>query len=94
MHELGHATMGKNRVPRDVTVYSVEELKAELGLPRLERQLANHAAYLQSWLREFADKKHKLVSVASEAQKISDWLLARGGMAKQAESVDEEQSAA
>lgn len=86
MHEFGHATMGNNRVPRDVTNYATEELRAEmaatltcsaLGLPRLADQLENHAAYLQSWLREFADKKHKLVSVASEAQRIADWLIER-----------------
>ncbi|KVV40806.1 hypothetical protein WT27_12810 [Burkholderia territorii] len=88
MHELGHATMGKDRVARNATHYATEELRAEmaatltcaeLGLPRLEGQLENHAAYLQSWLREFADKKHKLVSVASDAQRIADWLIERAG---------------
>jgi antirestriction protein ArdC len=84
-HEMAHATSKDGRVPREPVSYAYEEMRAEiaatlvcctLDLPRSQKQVDNHAAYLKDWLEEFSDKKEMLLKAASEAQAIHDYLIA------------------
>lgn len=82
--ELAHATMKNGRVERAKVSFAYEQMRAEiastmlcctLNLPRTQRQVDNHAAYLQPWLEEFSDQKQMLLKAASEAQAIHDYLM-------------------
>lgn len=82
--EMAHATMKDGRVERVKISFAYEQMRAEiastmlcctLNLPRTQRQVDNHASYLQPWLEEFSDQKQMLLKAASEAQSIHDYLM-------------------
>lgn len=87
LHELTHWTGSKSRLDRDQkaknfkTEYAFEELVAELGSAFLCSSLdlaseprADHAAYLQSWLKAFKSDKQFLFKAASHASKAANYL--------------------
>jgi antirestriction protein ArdC len=60
----------------------MEELVAELGsaytMANLELELtprADHASYIQSWLRVLKSDKRAIFTAASQAQKAADYLI-------------------
>ena len=87
-HELCHWTGHSSRLDRDLSgrfgddSYAAEELVAELGaafalakLGRSAEPRADHAQYLAHWLRVLqSDPKH-LMTVASHAEKASEFVL-------------------
>ncbi|MBZ5643710.1 MAG: ssDNA-binding domain-containing protein [Acidobacteriia bacterium] len=92
-HELTHSTGHFSRVGREGIMdhnpfgsedYSKEELVAEMGAAMLcgvagieSETLDNSAAYLQSWINRLRSDARLIVSAASQAQKASDYILAR-----------------
>ena len=89
-HESGHWTSQANRCNRELgkrfgdNAYSVEELVAELtaafvcahlGLSTEPR--ADHAQYINSWLRVLKADKRAIFTAASKAQQAADWLVQR-----------------
>lgn len=87
-HEMGHSTGHKSRLDRvlqnrDKKAYAFEELIAELSAiftcTRLgiDGDTENHASYLKSWLRHLKDDKKFIFQASAQAQRVSDWLLAR-----------------
>lgn len=87
LHELTHWTGNKSRLDRDQkakafkTEYAFEELVAELGSAFLCSALglsseprADHASYLQSWLKAFKSDKQFLFKAASHASKAANYL--------------------
>src|SRR5579863_3898393 len=66
--------------------YAAEELIAELGaaftcahLGLSTEPRADHAAYIQSWLRVLKADKRAIFTAASKAQQACDWLVQRAG---------------
>ena len=66
--------------------YAMEELIAELGsaytMATLELELtprADHAAYVESWLRVLKGDKRAIFGAASQAQKAADYLAQQAG---------------
>jgi len=64
--------------------YSQEELVAEMGAAFLcgqagivERTIDNSASYIRSWLQRLKDDRRLIVQAAAQAQKASDFILAR-----------------
>jgi antirestriction protein ArdC len=61
--------------------YAREELIAEIAaaaltsLAGMEFQVANHAAYVASWLRVFENDPKVVITAAQAAQKAVDWIL-------------------
>ena len=92
-HELIHSTGHVSRLKREgvqqmtpfgSTLYSTEELIAELGACYLSafssiepKPLDNSVAYIQGWLERLKDHKRVLVYAASMAQKAADYILIR-----------------
>lgn len=86
-HELGHWTGHKNRLNRDfekkhgITGYAFEELIAELTACfvcanyGMACNIDNHAAYIDSWLKELKKDKRYFSRACSYAQKAADYLL-------------------
>lgn len=89
LHELAHWTGAKHRLDRDQSgrfgspEYSKEELVAELsslfiservGIALGEQHEAQHAAYLQSWMKALADDPRTLFRAASQAERIMTFL--------------------
>lgn len=89
LHELAHWTGAKHRLDRDQTGrfgsqdYAKEELVAELsslfiservGIALGEQHEAQHAAYLQSWMKALADDSRTLFRAASQAERIMTFL--------------------
>ena len=89
LHEFAHATGHISRLGRDLSggfgseSYAVEELKAEIascfmanefGIAPDERQLENHKAYIQSWIKAIEDDENVLVSAIFDAEKIADFI--------------------
>lgn len=89
-HEATHWTAAKHRLGRDLSRYSKEkserareELIAELGscflcadlgiAPELEPR-ADHASYLQSWLKVLADDRRAIFQAAAHAQRAVTYL--------------------
>lgn len=89
-HEATHWTSAPHRVNRDLRRYGKdrserarEELIAELGscflcadlgiAPELEPR-ADHASYLDSWLKVLADDKRAIFSAAAHAQRAAAYL--------------------
>jgi antirestriction protein ArdC len=97
-HELTHWTKHPKRLDRDFgrkrwgdEGYAREELVAELGAAFLCADLsltpepgADHAAYIQSWLKVLKDDKRAIFTAASHAQRAADFLH---GLQPEAESV-------
>jgi antirestriction protein ArdC len=89
-HESTHWTSHASRCDRQLgkrfgdAAYAMEELVAELGsaytMAALELELtprADHAAYIDSWLRILKADKRAIFTAASQAQKAVDWLAQR-----------------
>ena len=92
LHELGHATGHPNRLNRPTLVhhdgfgsekYAREELRAEIAAMMTGDKLGiGHApqhgnAYLDSWIHVLENHPAEIYDAAGDAQRISDWLLAR-----------------
>lgn len=89
-HELTHWTKHEKRLDRDLgrkrwgdEGYAREELVAELGAAFLCADLAltpepgaDHAAYIQSWLKVLKEDKRAIFSAAGHAQRAADYLNA------------------
>ena len=87
-HELTHWTRHPSRLDRDFgrkrwgdEGYAMEELVAELGSAFLSADLdlaleprADHAAYIESWLKVLKQDKRAIFSAASHAQRATDFL--------------------
>ncbi|MFP7675135.1 ArdC family protein [Marivita sp. S0852] len=87
-HEITHWTNHASRLDRDFgrkqwgdEGYAREELVAELGAAFLCADLgltpepsADHAAYIQSWLRVLKNDKRAIFSAAAYAQKAADYI--------------------
>jgi len=87
-HELTHWTKHKSRLDREFghkkwgdEGYAREELVAELGAAFLCADLAltpqagaDHAAYIQSWLKVLKEDKRAIFSAAAHAQRAADFL--------------------
>jgi len=91
-HETTHWTAHASRCDRQLgkrfgdEAYAMEELIAELGsaytMAGLELELtprADHAAYIDSWLRVLRADKRAIFTAASQAQKAADWMMKRSG---------------
>jgi len=91
-HETTHWTSYESRCDRQLgkrfgdAAYAMEELVAELGsaytMAGLELELtprADHAAYIDSWLKVLKSDKRAIFTAASQAQKAADWLAKRAG---------------
>lgn len=87
LHELTHWTGGTKRCDREFgkrfgdDAYAVEELVAELGAAFLCADLgvtleprADHAAYIQNWLKVLKADKKAIFTAASQAAKATDFL--------------------
>ena len=92
LHELGHATGHPSRLNRPTLVdhgdfgsetYAREELRAEIAAMMSGEQLGigheprHGTAYVQSWVKALQDDPKEIRAAAVDAQRISDWLLAR-----------------
>lgn len=86
-HELVHWTGHKSRLDRTLGMggedYAREELVAELGAAFLCASLgisaeprADHAHYLNGWIKKLSDHKREFVSAASAAARAVDFLTA------------------
>jgi antirestriction protein ArdC len=91
-HECTHWTANAARCNRELgkrfgdNAYAAEELIAELGaafacahLGLSTEPRADHAQYLQSWLRVLKADKRAIFTAASKAQQAADWLTQRAG---------------
>lgn len=89
MHELTHWTGGKGRLAREFSgrfgseAYAFEELIAELGaafvcadLGMIPATMADHASYIQSWLKVLKNDKKAIFTAASQASKAHGYLMA------------------
>ena len=90
LHELSHATGGKERLNRNQSAkfgsrnYAYEELIAEITCsflgeyisePMTEDILNKHKAYIQSWAKEIRDNKNFLFKAVKEADKAADYMI-------------------
>ncbi|CCG42482.1 zincin-like metallopeptidase domain-containing protein [Magnetospirillum molischianum] len=86
LHELGHATGHPSRLVRNFgpfgsELYAREELRAEIASTMLARDLgishdpANHAAYVESWLKALRDDKNEIFRAARDAETIKTWVM-------------------
>jgi len=81
-HEMSHWTGHKSRLDRNKDSYAFEELVAEIGSAMLAASLgispeprADHAKYLNNWIKDISDKPTTILSAAAEAQKAATYLL-------------------
>ena len=86
LHELAHWTRHASRLNRErygefgSPEYAREELRAELTSAFLSQEfglpsnIANHAAYLQSWMKELKEDKTELLHAASDAKQIVGYM--------------------
>lgn len=100
-HELTHWTKHKTRLDRDFgrkqwgdEGYAKEELVAELGAAFLCADLAltpearaDHAAYIQSWLKVLKDDKRAIFAAAAHAQRAVDFLHGRQAVESEEQEV-------
>ena len=92
LHELGHATGHQSRLNRATLVnhggfgsetYAREELRAEIAAMMTGEQLGvgheprHGTAYVSSWIKALENDPKEIRAAAVDAQRISDWLLAR-----------------
>jgi antirestriction protein ArdC len=91
-HEHTHWTAPAGRCDRELgkrfgdNAYAAEELIAELGAAFTCAHLglstvprADHAQYIQSWLKVLKADTRAIFTAASKAQQATDWLIARAG---------------
>lgn len=86
LHELAHWTAHQERLNRSVTgnhdtpAYAKEELRAELASTYLALDLGlpmhptNHAAYVQSWIKNLKENKMEIFHASTEARKIANYI--------------------
>ncbi len=92
LHELGHATEHPSRLNRSTLVNhggfgsetcAREELRAEIAAMMTGEQLGigheprHGTAYVSSWIKALENGPKEILAAAVDAQRISDWLLAR-----------------
>ena len=92
LHELGHGTGHPSRLNRPTLVehggfgtetYGREELRAEIAAMMTGEQLGvgheprHGTAYVSSWIKTLENDRKEIRAAAVDAQRISDWLLAR-----------------
>ena len=92
LHELGHATGHPDRMNRPTLVnhrgfgtetYAREELRAEIAAMMTGEQLGvgheprHGTTYVSSWIKALENDPKEIRAAAVDAQRISDWLLAR-----------------
>ena len=102
LHELGHATGHPSRLNRATLVnhggfgseaYAREELRAEIAAMMTGEQLGvgheprHGTAYVSSWIKALENDPREIRAAAVDAQRMSDWLLAR----ERDRAVEEEQ---
>lgn len=87
LHELGHWTGHTSRLNRDLAHpfgsegYAREELRAEIASLMLGERLGlghdpgQHAAYVGSWIKILKDDPREIFRAASDAEKISGFVL-------------------
>ncbi len=86
LHELGHATGHASRLDRffgpfGSEGYAREELRAEIASYMLARDMgisfdpANHAAYVESWLKVLREDKNEIFHAARDAETIKTWVM-------------------
>jgi antirestriction protein ArdC/phage/plasmid primase-like uncharacterized protein len=86
LHELGHATGHQSRLnrffgPFGSEGYAREELRAEIASYMLARDMgisfdpANHAAYVESWLKVLREDKNEIFHAARDAETIKTWVM-------------------
>ena len=91
-HEHTHYTAKADRCDRQLgkrfgdNAYAAEELIAELGaaftcahLGLSTEPRADHAAYIDSWLKVLKADKRAIFTAASKAQQATDWMIQRSG---------------
>jgi len=91
-HEHTHWTANAGRCDRQLgkrfgdSAYAAEELIAELGaaftcahLGLSTEPRADHAAYIQSWLKVLKADKRAIFTAASKAQQACDWMIQQAG---------------
>jgi antirestriction protein ArdC len=89
-HEAGHAVGAKHRLDRGLTgrfgsaKYAMDEVVAELtssfvmaDLGIANQPRAEHAAYLESWLKVLKNNPRAIFTAASKAQAAADWTHAQ-----------------
>jgi len=99
-HEHNHWTASAARCNRELgkrfgdNAYAAEELIAELGaaftcahLGLSTKPRADHAQYIQSWLKVLKADKRAIFTAASKAQQACDWLIQRAGDSARVEEV-------
>ena len=99
-HEHTHWTAPAGRCDRELgkrfgdNAYAAEELIAELGaaftcahLGLSTEPRADHAQYIQSWLKVLKADTRAIFTAASKAQQATDWLIARAGESVRAAEV-------
>ncbi len=92
LHELGQATGHPERLNRPTLVnhggfgseaYAREELRAEIAAMMTGERLGvgheprHGTAYVSSWIKALENDPREIRAAAVDAQRISDWLLAR-----------------
>jgi len=94
-HELIHAAEIETGWGYKQRGYALGELAAEigscylaseLGIPQRE-QMENHAAYIQSWMKEIENDSRFLFVAASQASKAADFLLSFVAQPAESETV-------
>ena len=97
-HEHTHWTAKGDRCDRQLgkrfgdNAYAAEELIAELGAAFTTAHLglsteprADHAAYINSWLKVLKADKRAIFTAASKAQQATDWMIQRAESARPVE---------
>lgn len=97
LHEMCHATGHPSRLNRtlssrdNMAEYAKEELRAEIGasflmtdlrIPYAEINLDNHKAYIQNFINILENDPRELFKAITDADKISNYLLEKGGIQK------------
>ncbi|MGL5278191.1 MAG: ArdC family protein [Cetobacterium sp.] len=90
IHEISHSTGHPDRLARKFgksdEAYAREELIAEIatvfiqneiGIKLSENHFNNHTAYIQSWLKTLKDNANEIYTIATEAEKISEYVVER-----------------
>lgn len=89
-HEFSHSTGHETRLNRNIKnhfgsdPYAEEEVICEMsasflsgivGIDVYNKTIDNTTAYIQHWSQRFADNEKLIVSLSSQSQKSSDWIL-------------------
>ena len=86
LHELGHWTGHPSRMNREFgpfgsTTYAREELRAEIASWMLGQDIGvghdpgQHAAYVQSWIKDLRDEPMEIMRACRDAEHIKDYVL-------------------